>query len=108
MNEFNSIGNARLIIREVSKVIVGKDESLIGCFTEPEDRMIARSLIAWINDGSHSIPDDLYIDSYTDAVPKYKEVFRRMFYESGHKEHYKMMMRISDEPEEENDFAGGM
>ena len=29
MNEFNSIGNARLIIREVSKVIVGKDESLI-------------------------------------------------------------------------------
>ena len=31
MNEFNSIGNARLIIREVSKVIVGKDESLIIC-----------------------------------------------------------------------------
>ncbi len=29
MNEFDSIGNARLIIREVSKVIVGKDESLI-------------------------------------------------------------------------------
>ena len=70
--------------------------------------MIARSLIAWINDGSHSIPDDLYIDSYTDAVPKYKEVFRRMFYESGHKEQYKMMMKISDEAEEENDSAGGM
>ena len=29
MNEFDSIGNARQIIREVSKVIVGKDESLI-------------------------------------------------------------------------------
>ena len=29
MNDINSIGNARLIIREVSKVIVGKDESLI-------------------------------------------------------------------------------
>ena len=26
MNDINSIGNARLIIREVSKVIVGKDE----------------------------------------------------------------------------------
>ena len=86
----------------------GKDESLIGCFTEPEDQMIARSLIAWINDGSHSIPDDLYIDSYTDAVPKYKEVFRRMYYESGHKEQCKMMMKISDEAEEENDSAGGM
>ena len=29
MNEINSIGNARLIIREVEKVIVGKDEVLI-------------------------------------------------------------------------------
>ena len=29
MNEINSIGNARSIIREVSKVIVGKDEALI-------------------------------------------------------------------------------
>lgn len=74
-----------------------KDDSLISCFTEPEEQMIARSLIAWINDGSHSIPDDLYIDSYTDAVPKYKEVFKKMFYESGHKAHYNMMMKISDE-----------
>lgn len=74
----------------------GKDDSLVKCFTEPEDQMIARSLIAWINDGSHSIPDDLYIDSYTDAGPKYKEVFRKMFYESGHKAHYNMMMKISE------------
>lgn len=29
MNEINSIGNARSIIREISKVIVGKDEALI-------------------------------------------------------------------------------
>ena len=79
----------------------GKDNSLVKCFSEPEDQMIARSLIAWINDGSHSIPDDLYIDSYTDAVPKYKEVFKRLFYESGHEAHYNMMMEISDETEEE-------
>ena len=74
-----------------------KDNSLVDCFTEPEDKMIARSLIAWINDGSHSIPDDLYIDSYSDAVPKYKEIFKRLFYESGHKAHYDMMMNIQDE-----------
>ena len=78
----------------------GKDASLVGYFSEPEDQMIARSLIAWINDGSHSIPDDLYIDSYTDSVPKYKDVFRRIFYESGNKAHYDMMMKISDESEE--------
>ena len=79
----------------------GKDDSLMKCFAEPEDRMIARSLLAWINDGSHSIPDDLYIDSYTDAVPKYKEVFKQMFYESGHSAHYNMMMKIEDTPEVE-------
>ena len=76
-----------------------KDKSLIDCFENPEEQMIARSLIAWINDGSHSIPDDLYIDSYTDAVPKYKEVFKKMFYNSGHKAHYDMMMKISDAAE---------
>lgn len=80
----------------------GKDESLVNCFIEPEEQMIARSLIAWVNDGSHSIPDDVYVDSYTDAVPKYKEVFRRMFYESGHEAHYNMMMKIREAPEEQN------
>lgn len=75
----------------------GKDESLVRYFTEPENQMIARSLIAWINDGSHSIPDDLYIDSYTDAIPKYKEVFKNIFFRSGHQAHYNMMMKIADE-----------
>ena len=79
-----------------------KNEYLENYFSEPEERMIARSLVAWINDGSHSIPDDLYIDSYTDAVPKYKEVFREMFYKSGHKAHYNMMMGIDDSYDEEH------
>ena len=56
-------------------------------------------ILYWINDGSHSIPDDLYIDSYTDAVPKYKEVFKRIFKESGHIAHYNMMMRIKEDPQ---------
>ena len=80
-----------------------KDETLTSCFSEPEESMIARSLISWINDGSHSIPDDLYIDSYTDAVPKYKEVFKRIFYMSGHSAHYNMMMGIEDEMNESGD-----
>lgn len=79
-----------------------KNEYLENYFSEPEERTIARSLVAWINDGSHSIPDDLYIDSYTDAVPKYKEVFREMFYKSGHKAHYNMMMGIDDSYDEEH------
>ena len=69
----------------------------ISQFVSIEEKMIARSLLYWINDGSHSIPDDLFIDSYTDAVPRYKEVFRAIFEKSNHIAHYNMMMGIKDE-----------
>ena len=54
--------------------------------------MICRSLISWINDGSHSIPDDLYIDSYTDSIERYKITFKKIFVKMDHEEHYNMMM----------------
>lgn len=73
------------------------DDKLIDGFETVEEKTIARSLLYWINDGSHSIPDDLYIDSFTDAVPKYKTVFKELFDKSGHKAHYNMMMGIDDE-----------
>lgn len=40
------------------------------------------------------------MDSYTDAVPKYKEVFKMIFKESGQLPHYNMMMGIG---KDEND-----
>lgn len=74
--------------------ILGKDidERIINSFTTTEDKMICRSLLSWINDGSHSIPDDLYIDSYTDSIERYKAIFEEIFIRMGHKAHYDMMM----------------
>ena len=74
--------------------ILGKnvDETIVNSFNTTEDQMICRSLISWINDGSHSIPDDLYIDSYTDSVERYKQVFKEIFIKMDHKAHYDMMM----------------
>ena len=74
--------------------ILGKDidERIIESFDSTEDKMICRSLISWINDGSHSIPDDLYIDSYTDSVDRYKVIFKEIFIKMDHKAHYDMMM----------------
>ena len=74
----------------------GKDEMLIEGFETTEEQMIARSLLFWINDGSHSIPDDLHIDSYTDAVPKYHMVFKKIFKNSDHLSHYNMMMGVEE------------
>ncbi|MEE1138452.1 MAG: AAA family ATPase [Acutalibacteraceae bacterium] len=74
--------------------ILGKDvdEKIVNSFATTEDKMICRSLISWINDGSHSIPDDLYIDSYADSIDRYKEVFKEIFVKMDHKAHYDMMM----------------
>ncbi|MCR5693260.1 MAG: AAA family ATPase [Bacilli bacterium] len=87
----------RRIIENYFGIIGGRlDEKLIDGFETIEEKTIARSLLYWINDGSHSIPDDLYIDSFTDAVPKYKSVFKELFVRSNHLAHYNMMMGIDD------------
>lgn len=74
--------------------MLGKDKSdqIENKFETVEEKIICRSLFAWMNDGSHSIPDDLYIDSYSESPDKYRQVFRRVFEVSENIEHYKMMM----------------
>ncbi len=86
-NYFSILGNRR-------------DDWIIDKFETLEEKTIARSLIYWINDGSHSIYDDLYIDQYTDAIPKYKNVFKQIFDVTGNLAHYNMMMKIESTVEE--------
>ncbi len=63
-----------------------------------EDRGLARSLISWVNDGSHSFLDDVYYTPYQEvSTKKYLNVFRLIFSELGHIAHYNMMMRIKEE-----------
>ena len=45
------------------------------------------------------LPETYQSGRHIDAVPKYKEVFKEMFYKSGHKAHYNMMMGIEDTAE---------
>lgn len=69
-----------------------KEDYIVGKFETIEDQMICRSLFHWINDGSHSIPDDLFFDVQSASIAKYKEIFRKIFIVTGHKAHYDMMM----------------
>jgi wobble nucleotide-excising tRNase len=68
------------------------DDDLINQFDNHEDQEICRSLICWINDGSHCIPDDLFIEHHESIADKYFDVFRKIFDQMGHSNHYKMMM----------------
>lgn len=83
----------RRIIENYFKIL-GKygDDDLIQKFTDYQEQEICRSMISWINDGSHSIPDDLFIEHQSTTVDKYFDVFKNIFVHTNHLEHYNMMM----------------
>ncbi|KAA3618721.1 MAG: hypothetical protein DWQ05_07095 [Calditrichaeota bacterium] len=88
----------RRIIENYFKLL-GKygDDDLILKFETKEEQEICRSLISWINDGSHSINDDLYIELQDRTIDAYKKVFKDIFVLTKHEGHYKMMMNLEEE-----------
>lgn len=83
----------RRIIENYFKIL-GRygDDDLVQAFDNHEEQEICRSLICWINDGSNTIPDDLYIEHNDAITDKYFQVFESIFNKLGHPEHYRMMM----------------
>ena len=57
-----------------------------------EERLICKSLFSWVNDGSHSAHDSLYVSIDSSVVDSYLIVFERIFEKTGQITHYKMMM----------------
>lgn len=83
----------RRIIENYFKILGGyRDDDLINNFDNPQEKEICRSLICWINEGSHTIPDDLFIEQQSNSIANYFKVFKSVFKETGHIEHYNMMM----------------
>lgn len=67
---------------------------------DKNEKIIARSLISWINDGSHSCFDDFfYCPASEYTVEQYLRVFKHIFERMGHIAHYNMMMQIEEESE---------
>lgn len=86
----------RRIIENYFKIL-GKfgDDDLINKFDTQEERDICRSLICWINDGSHCLPDDLFIQTPEDETQRFLDVFKDIFEHTDNLGHYNMMMRNS-------------
>ena len=76
-----------------------RDDFLINKFETPEEKNICRSLLSWTNEGSHTLPDDLYIEAPDDTIGKYIEVFKKIFFHTENKGHYLMMMGIEENEE---------
>ena len=71
-------------------------ETIIDKFPTIPDKQICKSLYYWINDGSHSLNEDIELELAEHTIQNYKDVFRKIFKYSGHIAHYNMMMGISE------------
>jgi wobble nucleotide-excising tRNase len=82
----------RRILESYFKILGGMDNDKLCAMFEGRDRLICKSLLSWVNDGSHSVHDDLYITIDDATVDSYLKVFRAVFEKSDHLAHYRMMM----------------
>lgn len=91
----NLQNSMRRIIEFYFKILANLDEEkLINKFNDEIEKKICRSLISWINVGSHDVFIDPEYVPATNEVEKFKEVFKKIFDETGQIEHYNMMMGI--------------
>ena len=72
-----------------------RNTELINKFEDVE-KPIVKSLLSYINDGSHSILDDLYISRDATANEKALNIFKQIFVKLGFKNHYNRMMNEND------------
>lgn len=82
-NYFSILGNKR-------------DDVLINKFATQEEREICRSLLSWSNEGSHTLPDDLFVEAPDGTITRYLKVFEDIFTHTENSGHYRMMMGIED------------
>ncbi|EJB92683.1 ATP-binding protein [Helicobacter pylori] len=88
----------RRIIEYYFRILGGfkHNDSLSECFENIEEERVCNSFISWLNDGSHGISDDLFVQSQDTSIETYLKVFEKIFKETGHGAHFKMMMGIKE------------
>lgn len=82
----------RRILENYFKILGGVDLNDLNAKFDGEEKLICKSLISWVNDGSHFSHDDLYVSISDSMIEPYLNVFREIFRKSDHMAHYKMMM----------------
>lgn len=65
-------------------------------FKTIEEQLVCKSLLSWVNDGSHDIADEIHVSDYDETEQRYKDVFRTLFDANGQLGHYNLMMGIKN------------
>ena len=96
VNKATIFNTLRRILEYYFNIIGGLNyEKCIHSF-DGEEKLVCRALVSWINDGSHFINDDMMMYVEPESIKKYLEVFRLIFDNMGHLNHYNMMMKIEN------------
>jgi wobble nucleotide-excising tRNase len=89
----NLQNSMRRIIEFYFKILANlNEENLINEFNDEIEKKICRSLISWINVGSHDVFSDVDYSPTNEEIKKFKEVFKAIFEKTEQIEHYNMMM----------------
>ncbi len=91
-NNLSIQNSLRRILETYFKMLGGIDLDKIHERLSGNEKLACRALLSWVNDGSHSAHDDLYVAVDDTTVALYLEVFRKIFDGQGHIGHYNMMM----------------
>jgi len=95
INKLTVFNTLRRILEYYFKILGKiKDDELLNKF-DGEDKVISNALLSWINDGSHTINDDIFISTDEETVEKYLRVFKRIFEVESQIEHFNMMMKVA-------------
>jgi len=87
----------RKILENYFKIFGGiDDDEIINKFQNPEEKYICKSLISWINEGSHTIADDFEVQLQDSEIEKYIRVFKDIFKKMGHDAHFNMMIKNNE------------
>ncbi len=84
----------RRILEHYFNIIGHKDYSKLIDEFEGQDKLICKTLLPYINTGSHTINDDFHLSIDKDMVENYKDIFKKIFEKTHQIEHYNMMMGI--------------
>lgn len=84
----------RRVLEHYFRVLGGVSFDKILTHFDGEEKVICGSLLSWVHDGSHSVPDDLFHTLDESAMERYIAVFQKIFTKMGHTNHYNMMMGL--------------
>lgn len=82
----------RRILEHYFKILGGMEFDELCDKFDGREKLLCRSLLSWVNDGSHFSHDDAHFALGPEAIDDQVAIFKKIFEQTQHLPHYEMMM----------------